>query len=240
MVKILLERRGGINYENYSGQSIALDTGKCAVKIRKRIVPPTQFNEVLIRSNALTDRGFYEWAFYPGMLFLSRDRWWGNGGMRDRPHEGVDFCFYKDREGRINHVSDTPLAIPVLYEGTVVHLVEDYIGTSLFVLHDIYDTNGNQLYTIYGHIDPSAGIRSGVAVREGSIIATIADAGKKKAKMSSHLHLSIAWISPAYPHERLDWKSLADHDRALLVNPLLFIDSTYTVLQYPSRIRRGS
>jgi len=209
------------------------------VKITKNILPATQFTEVLIRSNGLTEGGFYEWAFYPGMLFLSRERWWGEGGLRDRPHEGVDFCLYRDREGRINHISDRPLAIPVLYEGRVVHRVEDYIGTTLFVLHDIYDTNGNQLYTIYGHTDLSEGIRSGVAVKEGTVIATIADAGKKKAKMSSHLHLSIAWISPAFPHERLDWKSLADQSTALLVNPLPLIDSTYTVLQYPSERGRS-
>jgi len=203
------------------------------VKIRKGLLPATRFSEVLIRSNGLTESGFYEWAFYPGMLFLSRERWWGSGGLRDRPHEGVDFCLYRDREGSINHIPNRPLAIPVLYEGTVVHLVEDYIGTSLFVLHDLYDTSGRQLYTIYGHTDPCEGIRSGVAVKEGSMIATIADAGKKKAQMSSHLHLSIAWISPAYPHERLDWKSLAVQGRALLVNPLPLLDSTYTVVQYP-------
>jgi hypothetical protein len=187
---------------------------------------------MLISSNALAERGFHAWAFYPGMLFLSRDTWWGNGGMRDRPHEGVDLCFYKDREGIIHHLTDTPVAIPVLYEGTLVHLVEDYIATSLFVLHDIYDTKGNQLYTIYGHTDPSEELTQGASVKEGSIIATIADAGKKKAKMSSHLHLSIAWIPPSYPPERLNWKSLADQDTVLLVNPLPVIDGTYTVLQY--------
>jgi murein DD-endopeptidase MepM/ murein hydrolase activator NlpD len=196
------------------------------------ILPPTQFSEVLVSSNALDKRGFHEWAFYPGMLFLSWDKWWGNGGKRDRLHEGVDFCFYKDREGITHHVTDTPLAIPVLYEGRVVNVVEDYIGASLFVLHDIYDNKGNQLYTLYGHTDPSEEVTRGASVKEGSIIATIADSGKKKAKMSSHLHLSIAWISPTYPHERLNWKTLADHGTVLLLNPLPVIDCTYTVLQY--------
>jgi hypothetical protein len=220
-------------------RSIKSITGKRAVMIRKGIVPATQFNEVLIRSNALTERGFYEWAFYPGMLFISLDRWWGNGGLRDRPHEGVDFCFYRDREGRMHYLPDTPLSIPVLYGGTVVQVVEDYIGTSLFVLHDIHDPHGNQLYTIYGHTDPAEGVRSGVAVEEGMIIAAIADAGKNKAKMPSHLHLSIAWISPDYPHEQLDWKILTDQSTALLVDPLPVIDSTCTVVPYPAGMRRS-
>jgi murein DD-endopeptidase MepM/ murein hydrolase activator NlpD len=207
--------------------------GMGVVKNSASIVPTTQFSELLIRSNALAELGFHEWAFYPGMLFRSRDRWWGNGGMRDRPHEGVDLCFYNDREGRIHHLPDAPLIIPVLFDGTVVSVVEDYIGTSLFVLHDIYDTNGNQFCTIYAHTDPSEGMRSGVVVKEGTTIATMADAGKKKAKMPSHLHLSIAWIAPAYPHERLDWKSLAEDDTVLLVNPLPIIDCTFTVLPYP-------
>ncbi len=220
-------------------RSIKSIMGKRAVKIGKSMVPATQFNEVLIRSNAFTERGFYEWAFYPGMLFLSRDRWWGNGGLRDRPHEGVDFCFYRDREGRIHSLSDTPLAIPVLYGGRVVQVVEDYIGTSLFVLHDIYDPHGNQLYTIYGHTDHAEGVKSGVAVEEGMIIATVADAGKKKAKMPSHLHLSIAWISPSYPHDHLDWKILTDQSTALLVDPLQVLKSTYTVMPYPPGIRKS-
>jgi hypothetical protein len=201
--------------------------------IKKTVLPATRFSEVLADANALHERGFYKWAFYPGMLFLSRETWWEGTARRDRPHEGVDFCYYRDRGGRIHPLADTPLAIPVLYGGTVVHLVDDYIGTSLFVLHDIHDRHGYQLYTIYGHTDPAEGVKRGVAVEEGMIIATVADAGKKKAKMSSHLHLSIAWISPAYSHEQLDWKILTDQSTALLVDPLQVINNTCTVMPYP-------
>lgn len=199
----------------------------------RRTLPKTSFSDVLIRANALTEQGFYEWAFYPGMLFHSLDSWWGEGGTRDRLHEGVDLCLYRDREGRIGHLPDGGLAIPVLYGGTVVQIVKDYIGSSLFVCHEISDAHGRQLYTIYGHTDPSEGMKNGVAVEEGRIIATIADAGRSKAKMSSHLHLSIAWISPHYPPEQLDWKNLADHERVLLVDPLPVIAPTYTLLSYP-------
>ena len=203
------------------------------VKHPAGILPATPFSEVLTRSPVLQDHGFREWVFYPGMLFGSRDRWWGRGGRRDRPHEGVDLCLYRDSRGTIHHLPPAALAIPVLYDGTVVNVVEDYIGTSIFVLHDTHDTEGNQLCTIYGHTDPVADMKNGLLVEEGRIIATIADAGKKKVKISSHLHLSIAWIAPAYPHERLDWKHLAKDDGALLVNPLPVISCPYSVVSYP-------
>ena len=194
------------------------------------IPPKTQFAEVLVRSNALTERGFHEWTFYPGMLFLSRDKWWGDWGKRDRPHEGVDLRFYRDREGIIQHLPETPLSVPALYDGTVVNVLKDYIGTSLFVCHDIYDTKGKQLHTIYGHTDPVAGMGEAVTVRAGSIIATIADAAKKKAKMSSHLHLSIAWISPGHSHELLNWDMLSNHNSVVLVNPLPILGCPYSLV----------
>ena len=202
------------------------------VKHPAGILPATSFSEVLIHSPVLQGHGFREWVFYPGMLFGSRDGWWGSGGSRDCPHEGVDLCLYRDNRGTIRHLPHAALAIPVLYDGTVVNVVEDYIGTSLFVLHDTHDAEGNQLCTIYGHTDPVADMECGVLLREGSIIATIADAGKKKVKMSSHLHLSIAWIAPPYPHGRLDWKYLAQGESALLVNPLPVISSPYSVVDY--------
>ena len=204
----------------------------------KDILPETGFSEALVRANALHERGFKEWAFYPGMLFGSEDVWWDGGDKRNRPHEGVDWCFYRDSGGIMHHLPHTPPLIPVVFGGTVVRMVKDYIGTSLFVRHEIHNHEGRQLHTIYGHTDPYGEITGGSEVEEGGLIATIADAAKKKAKMSSHLHLSLAWISPDCPPEHLNWDILSDPETALLLDPLSAIACPYTVLEYPRVVKR--
>jgi hypothetical protein len=172
--------------------------------------------------------GFYQWAFYPGMLFQSEAKWWGDWGIRKRPHEGLDICLYQGTDGLV-HSLDPTVNIPVLYDGTVVRLIDDYIGKTVFVLHDMYDTNHNQLCSIYGHTDPRNTIENSTRVGEGAIIATICDGSARGAQMSSHLHLSIAWVPQSYDCQQLNWETL-HHSEVMLTNPLDFIESNYTIL----------
>lgn len=189
----------------------------------------SEFDRMLITSNGLDRNGFYQWAFYPGMLFHSNDKWWGDWGTRKRYHEGLDICFYQRTDGKIRNLA--PAAnIPVLYEGTVVSLIDDYIGTTLIILHDIYDANQNQLCSIYGHTDPCDTIRISSVVWEGDIIATISDAEEKGVQMSSHLHLSLAWIPKSYEHQQLSWEKLSRQAELILLNPLDIIESNYKIL----------
>lgn len=191
----------------------------------------SRFSEYMIEYNNLNERGFKEWVFYPGMLFNSKDKWWGDGGIRDKPHEGLDLCLYRDEDGK-NHILDETINIPIMYEGKVAGIIDDFIGKSIYVSHDIYDGKGNRLYTIYGHTEPYDGITRGTVLDEGSIIATITDARKKKAKMSSHVHVSIAWLHDTFPHERLDWKTLSSPGIVTLWDPLEVITCNYTLLKY--------
>lgn len=188
----------------------------------------SHFSAMLISSNGLDKRGFYQWAFYPGMLFQSEAKWWGDWGVRKRHHEGLDICLYQGTDGILRSLDPT-VKIPVLYEGTVVRLIDDYIGQTVVVLHDMYDMEQNQLCSIYGHTDPRNTIETATPVGEGEIIATICDAGRRGAQMSSHLHLSIAWIPQSYDCQQLDWDTL-HHSEVILTNPLDFIESNYTIL----------
>ena len=188
----------------------------------------SNFSALLITANGLDKSGFYQWAFYPGMLFQSEAKWWGDWGIRKRPHEGLDICLYQGTDGIVRSL-DTTVNIPVLYDGTVVRLIDDYIGKTVFVLHDIYDTNKNQLCSIYGHTDPRNTIETATPVGEGAIIATICDAGARGAQMSSHLHLSIAWVPQSYDCQQLNWETL-HRSEVMLTNPLDFLESNYTIL----------
>jgi len=188
----------------------------------------TKFSEHLVEYNGLDKKGFKEWLFFPGMLFNATDKWWGDKGVRGKPHEGLDLALYRDKNGK-NHGLDGSIKIPVMYEGKVATIINDFIGKTVCVVHDIHDGKENTLFTIYGHTEPCDDIGKGAMVRGGRIIATITDVYKKKAKMLPHLHISIAWIPKSISLEQLTWQMISDSQLITLLNPIDFIPHRYTV-----------
>lgn len=176
------------------------------------------FKDALIRLNGLDKQGFVDWVFKPGMLFKDMTVWWG-GGVRRRPHEGLDICFYRDVSGQNYHLTERTI-IPVMYDGKIVRIHDDFLGKSVYVSHEIYNGSGNRLYTVYGHTSPFCGIAEGKEVREGYPFTTIADVGMKKTVISPHVHLSVAWIPVTFPYERLNWDTMSDPNVVTLCNPL--------------------
>lgn len=73
---------------------------------------------MLIEVNGLDPDNFESWVFCPGMLFGSPDKWWGDLGRRDFPHEGIDFCLYADRSRQIQRLGEQT-RIPVMHTGVV-------------------------------------------------------------------------------------------------------------------------
>ena len=189
----------------------------------------TRFTEYLIRENALDRHSFKRWIFYPGMLFGSEDKWWGYGGKRDKAHEGLDVCFYMDDRNRILSL-DINTKIPVLLGGIVVKVFKDFLGKSIVIEHALQYRDKRRLCTIYGHTIPKDGIGIGDAVKEGEIIASIADAGQSPAKIPSHLHISLGWVSDKVACDRLDWTTMDDPDTITLLDPLDYFDMPFKVL----------
>lgn len=187
------------------------------------------FHKFLIRCNDLNESAFGEWVFYPGMLFNDPFKWWEDGGVRSRLHEGLDLCFYRDKSGQ-NHAFNEKTDIPVMYDGKIIHISDDFLGKSLYVSHGIYDDTGNKLHTIYSHTSPYHDIDIGKTLRKGDTIATIADIRKSRAKILPHLHLSVAWLPESFPYEKLSWEIMADCKAIVFCNPLEFIDCKYLVL----------
>ena len=195
-------------------------------------LPPghAAFSKSLIRCNGLERLGFERWIFYPGMLFKAEDLWWAEGRRRRSPHEGLDICLYVDSEGQ--HCSlDESTKVPLTYEGQIVKIDADFLGKSIYVSHGIYDRDGNQLHTIYGHTIPCDDARRGAAFVEGDVIATIAGAGNRKASIPLHLHISIAWIPKSIPYESLNWETISAPGNAILLDPLQTMDFKYTVVK---------
>lgn len=184
-------------------------------------VPVSFFKNKFIEINCL-EGGFTEWLFSPGMLFGAREKWWGTGGRRERPHEGIDLCFYRDAKGKKRCLNENTL-VPTIYEGEVVRIIDDFLGKSAFLGHNIF-SGQKRLFTVYGHIRPDEKIRAGRILEAGSVLGCLAKTGPY-ANIRGHLHISVALISELLSLERLDWKILEDKKKVTLLDPLPIISA---------------
>jgi murein DD-endopeptidase MepM/ murein hydrolase activator NlpD len=189
----------------------------------------TRFTELLIQKNALDNGGFKGWIFCPGMLFNSTDKWWGDHGKRDKPHEGLDLCFYKDREDTILRLGEKA-KVPAIYDGIVVGIIDDVLGKSVIVEHLFSDLDNSRLCTIYGHTIPEDHLHVGKIVKKGDVIATLADSSRSKTKILPHLHISLGWTSKVISYDRLDWENIGASNTLTLLDPLKIIDWDYLIL----------
>jgi hypothetical protein len=175
--------------------------------------------------------GFKEWVFQPSMLFGSTLKWWGDRGKREKLHEGLDLLTYRTGRNTINHVDEKTI-VPVIYRGTVVKIIKDFLGESVFVSHGLFNEFGQQLYTIYGHIKPGSKTVIGETLEETDIIGAVAPA-KKHAGTAPHIHISIAWISKEVLPEELDWDMINDNSRVTFLDPLTKVTIPYSVSEKP-------
>ena len=190
----------------------------------------SRFSDCLVERNGLRESGFEAWAFFPGMLFGAQGKWWGDLGPRARPHEGIDLCLYVDSTGRPFRVSES-FRIPAMFSGEIVGIEEDFLGKSVFLGHEINDGQGRKLYTVYGHTKPAKGVRTGTRFRQGETIATLENGKNRNRRVFAHLHLSVAWVSTSHPPDRINWETLADPEKAILLDPLKAIDCPHRVLR---------
>ena len=180
-------------------------------------ISKSRFTEFLVRENSLDRHGFDAWAFRPGMLFLATEKWWGDQGKRTLPHEGVDFCLYEDRQGRVLRLEEG-IRVPVMYDGVVVRIIDDFLGKSVIAAHGSPEADGPLLLTIYGHTVPLPELAVGKAVKAGEIIASIARAGRSGGTVYPHLHVSVGRTSGLDSCRTLTWANMAK--MVVMSNPL--------------------
>ena len=182
-------------------------------------IASSKFFDYLRASNGPALAGFTEWLFQPGMLFNSRETWWGERQPRSTPHEGLDLCWFAEAAGRISRV-DQHLRIPATFAGEIIKIDRDFLGKSIYLGHEICAADGRQLYTAYGHTRPVASLQVGNRVAAGEIIATIAAASGRKTRVLPHLHLTLAWMPVPIAPDRLDWQNLGRYPDITLIDPL--------------------
>ena len=184
---------------------------------------------MLLKKNALEQRGFECWIFCNGMLFNSPDKWWGDYGLRDFPHEGIDLCLLKDRSHKI-HRLDENTRIPVMHDGVIKAMFKDYLGQALIIEHETAANKFEMFISMYAHTNPKPGMEIGTPVKEGDIIATIADTSHSKANILPHLHFSMGIPSGTFNYEGFFWDMVRDPEMMTLLDPLPIIDLPHQAL----------
>lgn len=179
------------------------------------------FIDRLIALNRLDRPGFKRWLFYPGMLFGSRRTWWGAGRSRPFTHEGLDVCFFEATDGR-RYRLDPAVRVPAGEDGTVVAVIDDFIGKTIVCTHANNWGAAAPVYILYAHVAPSAGLTPGAALRKGEPLAHIASADPGKTPLPPHLHLSVI-RRDALPHPfppSFGWPYINRLDRGAFFDPL--------------------
>jgi len=189
----------------------------------------SRFTEMLIEENALDQRGFEQWLFCHGMLFNSPDKWWGDHGQRDFPHEGIDLCLYRDRSRKICRI-DEKTQIPVMHDGVVKAIIKDYLGQAILIEHGDFESEDGGFITFYAHIKPHDNIETGTIVKEGDLIATLADTSHSKAGIIPHLHFSLGYPTKSLSYDRFVWNIIRKPEKIILLDPLPVIDWPYQAL----------
>ena len=183
----------------------------------------TRFTAMLIDINGIHPDRFACWVFGSGMQFGSPDKWWGDMGRRDFPHEGIDLCLYADRSGRVHQLGpDT--RIPALQAGVVRSVFRDYLGKAIVIAHAVGPDTLEKVVSIYAHTRPLEGIVPGVVVSSGDVIATIADTRGSRARIPAHLHCSLGVAHPELDLDAFVWNDMRDVTRFRLHNPSAIID----------------
>lgn len=137
------------------------------------------------------------------MNFQDEYKWW-KPEKRKAPHEGIDF--YHHLEGKINEKTK----IPSLSDGQFVKIINDFIGQTVFI------QNKNRVY-IYSHIKPKIKVKQ--KIKRGQTIGT----PSKSENPPTHFHLSVAQTPKGYPAEKLNWKTINQDQKIVLLNPINLI-----------------
>lgn len=185
---------------------------------------------MLIDENGLDRKGFDGWVFCPGMPFNSLEKWWGDHGRRAYPHEGVDFCLYRDHAGQTRRLDKTS-RIPAMHDGVLKAVFTDYLGEALIIEHDNPTGDDHRFLSIYAHTRPLTGVDIGTVIKKGDIIATLADTVGSKSGIIPHLHFSLGIPAPFFSYDPFTWKTIQTPEMITLLDPLQIIDGSSHTLE---------
>ena len=180
------------------------------------MIPTSPFFNNLLRLNHL-GKECPGWFFLPGMRFEDAQAWWKDC-PRQSPHEGVDLLYLAGSSGQRQELPRQAL-VPPLWDGEVIAVFEDFLGSTVAVLHPVIDGQGWRLISLYGHVRPLVGCGAQVSAKE-PLAEVVCGTARGASAPPDHLHLSLGWLAPGWPVAELGWSGLWRNPGIRLIDPL--------------------
>jgi murein DD-endopeptidase MepM/ murein hydrolase activator NlpD len=120
--------------------------------------------------------------------------------------------------------------IPVMQDGVVMAMFKDYLGKAVIIEHEHSGSDTGRFISFYAHINPLSEIEDGAVVKEGDIIATLADTSNSKSNIMPHLHFSLGLPSKSFSYDGFEWNTIRKPEMITLLDPLAVIDWPYQAL----------
>ena len=180
----------------------------------------SEYLKTISQMNKLEADQTVEWLFHPGMLFLSKDKWWGDFKFRATAHEGIDICFFRDgrTKGKVRSF-DPGIQVPALEDGRIINICNDFLGQTLVVESRKLGLPYTRVLITYAHIRPADSLKINANIKEKDIIARVCDTAKNP-QLPPHLHLSCFEIPKSVQPEELNWTFFSQSTNACPINPI--------------------
>ena len=159
-----------------------------------------------------------QWLFHCGMLFSSKDKWWGDFKYRQSEHEGIDITFYRSQSNEI-HCFDYSIKVPAMDDGIILNICDDFLAKTLVIKHKKITSLNSQILFAYAHIIPKKGLKSGQRIRKNEVLAKICK-NSKNPQLPPHLHFSCFEIPKNIRPEHLNWDLFSKSPDINLINPV--------------------
>ena len=114
-----------------------------------------------------------------------------------------------------------------MHDGVVKAVIKDYLGQAVMIEHKSAESDTGRFLSMYAHINPCPDIQVGTILKEGDILANLADTDKSKSHIMPHLHVSLALPSNSFSYDRFGWDALRTPKLMILIDPLPVLDWPY-------------
>jgi len=165
-----------------------------------------RFSEYLATIARINNLGMgqpVEWLFHTGMLFSTREKWWGDFKSRASAHEGIDITYFRTKPREVCRFDDT-IIIPAMEDGQIINICNDFLGKTLVVDLENNEDSDIRVFLAYAHILPEKELIEGDRLKKNDIIARVCDTGKNP-QLPPHLHFSCFEVKKHILPEYLNW-----------------------------------
>jgi len=159
-----------------------------------------------------------QWVFHCGMLFLGKDKWWGDFKFRHAAHEGIDITYYRILPGCIHSFDDTT-KVPAMDDGRILNICDDFLGKTLVVENKSSLSINKRVIFAYAHVIPENNIKIDHTIQKGDVIARVCDTHRNPL-LTPHLHFSCFEVPKNILPKDLNWSLFPTHRDINLINPV--------------------